>query len=106
MFLTIPRVTWRPILAFRSACWGCKGLPSNRLELPPHLIQENPSRVAFGDSNDVGLVFPKGQLRKVGQGLGIADIDIDKVDGDAGGTTPAAGWWTMMQMLRDLEGSC
>ena len=62
--------------------------------------------MAFGDSNDVGLVFPKGQLRKVGQGRGIADSDIDKVDGDTGGTTPAAGWRTMMQMLQDLEGSC
>ena len=106
VFLTIPRVTWRPILAFRSACWGCKGLPSYRLKLPPHLIQEHPSKVALGDSNDVGLVLPKGQLCKVGQGLGIADSDIDKMDGDAGGTTPAAGCWTMMRMLQDLAGSC
>ena len=106
MFLIIHRVTWRAILTFRSAGWGSKCLPSDRLELPPHLIQEDPSKVAFGGSDDVGLVSPKGKLGKIGQGLGIADSDIDKVDGDAGGTTPAAGWWTMMRMLQDLAGSC
>ena len=77
VFLIIHRVTWRVVGTFRSTGWGSKGLPSDRLELPPHLIQEDPSKVAFGGSDDVGLVFPKGKLGKIGQGLGIADSDID-----------------------------
>ena len=77
VLLTIHRVTWGAILPFHNAGWGGKGLPTDRLELPPHLIQEDPSKVAFGGSDDVGLVFPKGKLGKIGQGLGIADSDID-----------------------------
>ncbi len=91
MFLTIHRVTCRAILPFHSAGWGSKGLPTNRLELPPHLIQEDPSKVALSGSDDVRLVFPKGKLRKIGQGLRIANSDIDQVNGDAGGITLAVG---------------
>ena len=47
--------------------------------------------MALSGSDDVRLVFPKGKLRKIGQGLRIANSDIDQVNGDAGGITPAAG---------------
>ena len=77
VLLTIHRVTWGANLPFHSAGWGSKGLPADRLELPPQLIQKDPSKVALSGSDDVRLVFPKGKLRKIGQGLRIANSDID-----------------------------
>ena len=88
----IHRVAWETILPFRSTCWGSECLPTNRLKLPPNLVEESSSKVALSDSDDVGLVVPKGKLRKVGQGLRITDCDIDQVDGNTGGITPVAGW--------------
>ena len=106
VLLTIHRVTFGAILPFHSAGWGSKGLPTDRLELPPHLIQEDPSKVALSGSDDVRLVFPKGKLRKIGPSLRITNSDIDQVNGDAGGITPAAGWKKTTPTLRALEGSC
>ena len=72
---------------------GSEGFPANGLELPPHLVQVDALEVALSDSHDVGHVIPKGQLCKVGQGLLVANCNINQLDGDAGAAcaiTPAA----------------
>ena len=88
---------WESTLPFRSNSWGSKGLPSNGPELPPHLIQVHALKVAFGDRHDIGLVLPLGKLGKIGQSLLVANCHIDKLDGDAGHITLAAGQWRKMQ---------
>ena len=86
--------------------WGDEGLPSNGLELPPHLIQVDALEVALGDSNDIGHVITKGQLSKIGQGLLVANCNIYQLDGDAGAITPTAVQQRMMLILQLLAGSC
>ena len=46
--------------------------------------------MALSDSDDVGLVIPKGKLGKVGQGLLVTNSNIDKLNGNAGAITPVA----------------
>ena len=86
--------------------WGDKGLPSNGLELPPHLIQVDALEVAFSDSNDIRHVITKGELGKIGQGLLVADSYINQLDGDAGVITLAAALQKMMQTHQVPAGSC
>ncbi len=95
----VHRVLWETILPFHSRSWGNKCLPSNGLELPPVLVEEDSSKVALGDSYDVGLVFPKGKLRKIGQSLSVTHSNVDQLDGEAGGITQEAGWQTKMPPL-------
>ena len=60
LLFIVGKVHWEIILPFRSTSWGCKRLPSNSLELSPDLVEENPSKVALSDSDNVSLVIPKG----------------------------------------------
>ena len=93
-------------IVIRSIGWGDKGLPSNGPELPPHLVQVDALEVAFGDSNNIWHVITKGKLSKVGQGLLIADCNINQLGGDAGAITLAAVLWMLTQHPLVAEGSC
>ena len=104
--LIVSKVQWETIFPFRSACWGSKRFPSNSLQLSPNLVEENTSKVALSDSDNVGLVIPKGKLGKVGQGLLVADSNIDKLNGKAGAITPAAAQRMMMLPPLVPEGFC
>ena len=73
----IHRVAWETILPFRSTCWGSECLPTNRLKLPPNLVEEKSSKVALSERDVVGLVVPKGKLRKVCQGFLVTNCNID-----------------------------
>ena len=100
------KALWESILPFRSNGWGSKRFPSNSLQLSPNLVEENTSKVALNDSDNVGLVIPKGKLGKVGQGLLVADGNIDKLNGKAGAITPAAAQRMMMLPPLVPEGFC
>ena len=42
-------------------------------------------------SYNVRLVFPKGKLSKIGQGLLVADCHVEELNGDSGEVTLADG---------------